>query len=317
GEKVTWRFSATFSESLHFYIFKDGVKFFEGQFSKSDSYSRILSNPGHYTFYIIAHYSTGDEVSREDYFDVVLPSVSSDKHNYLIQDTAVFSFNAPGSDNLHFYIYKDNIKWFEGQFSSGETYTRTFTDKLNYAGDYYCYIVAHYGDENFESEKYYFSVTVKKFECDDCVWVLQSVTTPATCISCGEGIYICEVCGKEKTDEICIDPTCHSSDLNCRIIQKATCEKDGKYEYRCPDCGEVVSAGKLNKKPTHDFTSWSEWEEESNGSSVRHRDCKNCGYKETQYIPGISAGKSIDLISLFRILFERIFALFDIYLKKI
>lgn len=303
NDTVTFNMNSDGSTNTLWIYYPDGSKQY---FSNAGSSHQVsFETEGSYSALLQTWNRVGNKMSEKVYFTITEDIVSNITVNSSPRKTIYYEGEALDTSGLTL----------TATYSSGkaETVTNGFMctpTVLNTIGTQE--VVVTYKDVTTS-----FNVTVNRRECDDCVWVLQSVTTPATCISCGEGIYICEVCGKEKTDEICIDPTCHSSDLNCRIIQKATCEKDGKYEYRCPDCGEVVSAGKLNKKPTHDFTSWSEWEEESNGSSVRHRDCKSCGYQETQYIPGISAGKSIDLIDLFRILFERIFALFDIYLKKI
>ena len=56
NEIATWSFDAEDASSVHLYIYKDGNKFFEGQFSANASYSRKMTDTGHYAFHIIAHY---------------------------------------------------------------------------------------------------------------------------------------------------------------------------------------------------------------------------------------------------------------------
>ena len=82
GDTVTFSFNALGANSVHLYIYHDGEKFFEGQFSPDATYQRTLPFTGHFSYYVVGHYSSGDVESDWDDFDVVeAPTVSSDARN--------------------------------------------------------------------------------------------------------------------------------------------------------------------------------------------------------------------------------------------
>ena len=194
GETATWHFSAPFANSVILYIYKDGSKYFEGQFSTTDTYSRVMYTSGHYSYCIVAHYSTGDETSAWNDFDVVSPIVKANKHTYKIGETATFTFSANNAKCVDFYIYKDGNLFFEGQFSPTSTYNRKFDSAPAYVGNYSCYIIAHYDSEDFQSDICTFSVENVHIHTYS-----SAITVAATCASIGTMTFTCS-CGDSYTE---------------------------------------------------------------------------------------------------------------------
>lgn len=75
-------------------------------------------------------------------------------------------------------------------------------------------------------------------------WDNGTVTKAATCISEGEMIYKCTLCGKEKTEIIPIDSNNHGDNTEIRDIVNATCTAVGySGDTYCLDCGAKISVG--------------------------------------------------------------------------
>ena len=70
GDTVTFSFNAPGANSIYFGLYRDGEMYFNGEFDPSVTYSRSLTATGHYAFYIVAHYSSGNVESVWDDFDV-------------------------------------------------------------------------------------------------------------------------------------------------------------------------------------------------------------------------------------------------------
>lgn len=68
-------------------------------------------------------------------------------------------------------------------------------------------------------------------------WDDGEVTKEATCEKEGEMTYVCEVCGKTKTEKI--EKTAHNDVV--RYEEAATCTENGKKLFECEDCNELHS----------------------------------------------------------------------------
>ena len=248
GETVDFKFAAPFASSVHLYIYKDGAKFFEGQFNTSDTYSRTIYATGHYAFYIVAHYQTGDEESGWDDFDVVLPNVKTDRNIYQIGETAEFTFHAKGATSLHLYIYKDGNYWFEGQFSEQNKYSRCFDSAANYAGDYYCYIIAHYDSGNYQSENYSFTVVSNHTHS-----YTSSITQASTCSATGLETFTCS-CGNSYTKPIAINPNYHVNTTDVAATASSCIVKGYSAGVYCNDCKQYISGHAEQPLAAHQTT---------------------------------------------------------------
>ncbi len=160
GTDTTFSFNAENATSVHLYIYQGTDKYFEGEFSPSETYTRQYFQIGHYSCYIVAHTSSGDIESAWLGFDVVnKPTISISSLETTIWTDTTFSFNAENATSVHLYIYQGTDKYFEGEFSPADTYIRQFGD----ATGHYCYIVAHYSWGDVESSKVYFNVLTKTY----------------------------------------------------------------------------------------------------------------------------------------------------------
>ncbi len=158
GENATFSFNAPGATSLHLYIYKGTEKYFEGEFSPSTTYSRVFYATGHYSCYIVAHYPSGNIESDWLGFDIVELSVSIDSNVKVINDDMTFSFVAPNAISVHLYIYKDSVKYFEGEFALNTTYTRPAYE----VGKYQYYIVAHFKSGDVQSRILEFEIVLPK-----------------------------------------------------------------------------------------------------------------------------------------------------------
>ena len=155
-------------------------------------------------------------------------------------------------------------------------------------------------------------------------WDEGKIIKEATCITTGEKVYTCNVCGEIKTEEIPLtdhdielqnvkDASCeengYTGDKVCKkchqvikegnvipatrhsyggfkTIIEATCEQDGEKEAVCSKCGDV-------KKETIKATGhqWNDGEitKEATCTEVGSKTytCKNCGKTRTEDIPMI------------------------------
>ena len=70
GRNVTFSFYAQNADSVYLGLYLNGEMYFNGEFSPSATYTRTLTQTGHYAFYIVAHYPSGDVESDWQDFDV-------------------------------------------------------------------------------------------------------------------------------------------------------------------------------------------------------------------------------------------------------
>ena len=99
---------------------------------------------------------------------------------------------------------------------------------------------------------------IKQTYCNDCnkfvgneasipkkehTWVVIK-DVDGTCVVPGYLIEKCSVCGNEQTTEGSVDPENHTN-IDKRISQPATCDKDGILETYCRDCDKVISTEKI------------------------------------------------------------------------
>ena len=121
----------------------------------------------------------------------------------------------------------------------------------------------------------------------DHTWDDGEVTKEATCVSTGEKLYTCTVCGETKTEEIPVDPNHHVGGTVIKDAKDATCGAEGYTgDTYCASCnalleeGKTIAAtgkhtwddGKVTKEPTY----------EENGEKTFT--CTVCGETKTEII---------------------------------
>ena len=157
GDSIKLNYNAPGATSLHLYIYKDGEKWFEGEFSTFGSFSKECYVAGHYAFCVVGHYPGMDLYSTWDDFNVyettnpslplTAPTVIPMKKEIAVGDSIQLNYDAPGATSLHLYIYKDGEKWFEGEFSTSGSFSRACYATGHYA---FC-VVGHYSGTDFSS----------------------------------------------------------------------------------------------------------------------------------------------------------------------
>ena len=70
GNNVTFSFYAPNADSIYLGLYLNGQMYFNGEFSPNATYTRTLTQKGHYAFFIVAHYPGGDIESDWNDFDV-------------------------------------------------------------------------------------------------------------------------------------------------------------------------------------------------------------------------------------------------------
>lgn len=116
-----------------------------------------------------------------------------------------------------------------------------------------------------------------------------TVTKEPTCGTAGIKIYVCALCGNEKT-EVITATLGHNYDEGV-IVEDATCSDAGIKVYTCTVCGKNKTEY-IPKLTTHSYT---------NGT------CIHCGADDPKYVP--DTGEEADgiwgaIVSLFKSLFE-------------
>lgn len=69
-------------------------------------------------------------------------------------------------------------------------------------------------------------------------------TVDGTCAASGYSLEKCSVCGVEKQTEKSLNPENHTN-IDKRVSQPATCDKDGILETYCRDCDKIISTEKI------------------------------------------------------------------------
>ena len=99
---------------------------------------------------------------------------------------------------------------------------------------------------------------------------------PPSCTEGSRTVYICQVCGFEKTEETGTYPTGH--DYTSTVLRAATCTEVGERKFVCDKCGdeytEVIAA------PGHSYAITDSASE--NGKTTRVYTCTVCGDSYTQ-----------------------------------
>ena len=90
GNEVSFLVSETCALSYHLYIYKGSEKLFEGEFNNNEPYSRVFTQDGHYSCYVIVHYPNLDLESNWVGFDVMVSPIQ-----YTITYDANGGSNAP------------------------------------------------------------------------------------------------------------------------------------------------------------------------------------------------------------------------------
>ena len=99
----------------------------------------------------------------------------------------------------------------------------------------------------------------------------------ATCTEDGyKNRVICEDCGKVIDEGKTISKLGHKKGEDYKIIEEATCTKEGLKEYYCERCGELIEDFK-ETIPMIDHD-WSDWEDLGNGT--HKRTCYTCDKEE-------------------------------------
>ena len=300
GTDTSFSFNAENATSVHLYIYQGTDKYFEGEFSPSETYTRQFFQTGHYSCYIVAHTSSGDVESTWLGFDVVnKPTISISSLETTIWTDTTFSFNAENATSVHLYIYQGTDKYFEGEFSPADTYIRQFGDSTGH----YCYIVAHYSWGDVESAKVYFNVLTKTYNViydanggsgaptsqtktygqtltlsntkptrsgyTFLGWSTSSTATKAT-YSAGGSFTI-----DEDTTLYAVWSKNHTHSYTETITKKPTCTETGTKKFTC-SCG----ASYTQTIPTtgHNESKWIIDKEASTANDgLKHKECTVCG----------------------------------------
>ena len=92
-------------------------------------------------------------------------------------------------------------------------------------------------------------------------------STPATCTDAGENVYVCSICGGEKTETV--NALGHDKNSEWTVVE-ATCEVDGSRTQICSRCGETIATTVLKAKG-HKWSRWTNVE----GTDNYTRTCAN------------------------------------------
>lgn len=114
-------------------------------------------------------------------------------------------------------------------------------------------------------------------------WDEGKTIKAATCVTNGEILYTCTICGTTKTEKI--KALGHKKATDFSI--PSTCTQKGKTEgSHCSICGEVIVPQKDTTLADHN---WGEWkiiqEATATSEGLRQRICKNCGGRDDELIP--------------------------------
>ncbi|MBE6755489.1 MAG: hypothetical protein E7555_03400 [Ruminococcaceae bacterium] len=142
---MDFSFNAEGATSVHLYIYKGTEKYFEGEFSPTDTYTRQFGQTGHYSCYLVAHNASGDIESDWLGFDIVeKPKITVGEEKTNLWEDVSFDLSAPNAYKTIFTIYYNYGAevYFTGEFSSSTKYTRQFGK----AGQYSCCLTAFYQD---------------------------------------------------------------------------------------------------------------------------------------------------------------------------
>lgn len=104
------------------------------------------------------------------------------------------------------------------------------------------------------------NATLHCVECDECTWNEGVVTSEATCVAEGRKLYTCEVCGKERTESISINPNNHVAETAV-INEKAATYYENGYsgDTICSDCRTVLVNGTQIAKLTPTLAGTYSW----------------------------------------------------------
>ncbi|MBR4765560.1 MAG: hypothetical protein IK085_02220 [Clostridia bacterium] len=130
---------------------------------------------------------------------------------------------------------------------------------------------------------------------------------------CYEAVVYCGICGEELSRESMTSSATGHSFVNYVFDGNATCTENGTKTAKCEHC-DVTDTIVAENTAGHKYGSWSEWEEQDNGDSVRHRECKKCGHQQSQTVPAWPESNQINLKEILMIFFARLFAIFKIYI---
>ncbi|MBQ3547156.1 MAG: leucine-rich repeat protein, partial [Clostridia bacterium] len=130
-----------------------------------------------------------------------------------------------------------------------------------------------------------------------------SVTTDATCTENGKIVYTCTVCG-DSYEEV-IDAKGHTEVIDAAV--DATCTTTGLTEGKhCSVCGTVIVAQQEVPALGHSYGDWVvDVAATTNKAGSKHRECSECGAKETEVIPMVFGfrGASLELQSSLGIIY--------------
>ena len=102
-------------------------------------------------------------------------------------------------------------------------------------------------------------------------WDEGIIRTEATCVATGEKLLTCEVCGKECSETIAIDPNNHIGESSVIDQRNATCSVEGYTgDTICSSCKAVLKIGTTIPKGEH------VWD---NGTVTQPATCVNSGVK--------------------------------------
>lgn len=111
------------------------------------------------------------------------------------------------------------------------------------------------------------------------------VTKEATCKEAGEKLYICTVCGFEKTEELPKTEN-HTFDEG-KVTKEATCKEAGEKVYTCTICG-FEKKEELPKTENHIFDEGKVTKEATyTEAGEKVYTCTVCGFQKTEVIPVI------------------------------
>lgn len=128
--------------SLYKYYFEIPGNSFTAKLPHGDYYARLSAVNGNY----IGCNTASDFTSVFSAYPV--PTVSTQKKIYNLNEDVTFSFSALGATNIALYIYLEGALYYEGGFSPGEVFTR----KLTGTGHYDYFIHAYYANGSIQSE---------------------------------------------------------------------------------------------------------------------------------------------------------------------
>lgn len=128
--------------SLYKYYFEIPGNSFTTKLPQGDYYARLSAVNGNY----IGCNTASDFTSVFTAYPV--PTVSTQKKIYNLNEDVTFSFSAPGATYIALYIYLEGALYYEGGFSPGEVFTR----KLTGTGHYDYFIYAYYANGSIQSE---------------------------------------------------------------------------------------------------------------------------------------------------------------------